>query len=270
MSKSRRALFVACVLVAGILIGCATSPTGRSQLVLHSEPEMAAMGVAAFDQMRSEKPRSTNAAQTALVQCVAGAITRTLTPADTRAIGGNPPWEVELFDDDSANAFALPGGKMGVNTGLLDVAENPAQLAAVLGHEVGHVLARHSNERLSGTTFAQLGLGTVAIIAGGDTPQKQQLMAALGVGAQLGIMKFSRTHESEADEIGLDLMARAGFDPREAVTLWQNMARAAAGQAPPEFLSTHPSHSTRITQLRAAMPEAIAIYERSGRRNPCR
>ena len=267
-SGRRGALFVLC-LVTALLLGCATSPTGRRTIILNSGPEMAAMGVAAFTQMRAELPRSNNAGQRALVQCVADSITSVLTPQDLGAVVVQG-WEVELFEDASANAFALPGGKMGVHTGLLNVARSPSQLAAVMGHEVAHVLARHGNERMSGQMASQMGMGALTILAGGASPEKQKLLGLLGVGTQLGMMKFSRTHESEADIMGLKLMARAGFDPTESVALWQNMGASSGGQAPPEFMSTHPSHVTRISDLRAAMPEALALYNPNGPGSRCR
>ena len=265
--------FLVLVLLAGMAPGCATSPTGRSQLIMMPEAEMAAMGQTAFAEMKGTNPISTNNAQTGYVRCVANAITAALTPDEVvgLAIAG---WEVELFDDPSANAFALPGGKIGVHTGLLEVARTPDQLAAVLGHEVGHVLARHGNERVSQSTLAQSGMQMAQIMTGVDTPAKQQLYGLLGAGMQYGVlMPFGRTQESEADEIGLMLMARAGFDPREAVTLWQNMGAAAAGPAPPEILSTHPSHGTRITRLNEKMSDALPAYESAraaGRRPNCR
>jgi predicted Zn-dependent protease len=244
-------------------IGCATSPTGRSQFLMNSEIDMAEMGSAAFADMQSTTPRSVDTKQTAYVQCVAGAITAILTPQELRPVAVDH-WEVELFEDPTANAFALPGGKMGVNTGLLVVAVTPSQLAAVLGHEVGHVLARHGNERVSQTTIVQSGIAAAQVLVGADTPEKQQLFGALGVGMQYGVlMPFSRIQESEADEIGVKLMARAGFDPRESVTLWQNMASASGGQSPPEFMSTHPSSATRISRLNASMPNALLLYEQA-------
>lgn len=171
-----------------------------------------------------------------------------------------------MFASDTVNAFALPGGKIGVYTGLLSVAETPSQLAAVMGHEVAHVLARHGNERVS----QQVAVGeTMGLIegwlssGGGGGAGQQAAMALLGVGAKVGILlPFSRAHESEADAMGKTLMARAGFDPRESVTLWQNMGRAGNGGTP-EFLSTHPSHDTRIRDLQEGMDAAVALYEES-------
>ena len=247
--------------IAGV--ACATSPLGRSQLVLFPEAEMATMGVAAYDKLKKEMPISQDAAKQRYVRCVADAITAQLTAAESAG-----PWEVTLFEEDSANAFALPGRKIGVHTGLLEVASNQDQLATVLGHEVAHVLARHSNERVSQQYAAQTGLQ----LAGAITSGSPELMGLLGVGAQVGVLlPFSRAQESEADKLGLDLMARAGFDPRQSVPLWQNMARA-SGAAQPEFLSTHPSHGTRIQDLQARIPQVMPVYESAraaGRRPEC-
>lgn len=273
MSRNRLLLLFVMAVWIFVMVGCATSPTGRRQIMLQSAPEMSQMGAAAFAELQANTPRSTNTAQTNLVRCVANAITNVLTLQELQSVAVSR-WEVELFEDDSANAFALPGGKMGVNTGLLRVADNQSQLATVLGHEVAHVLAQHGNERMSQTTLAQVGMNVASVIAGADTPAKQEALAALGVPLlQYGVlMPFGRGQESEADEIGLYLMARAGFDPRESVPLWQNMGRNSAGQAPPEFMSTHPSHTTRIAELNAAMPKALELSRQAqaqGRRPNC-
>jgi predicted Zn-dependent protease len=265
-------VFLVSVLVAE-LAGCVTSPTGRNQILLNSEAQMAQMGRTAFADIQSKTPRSVSTGRTGYVRCVASAVTAILSPQELRPIAVDR-WEVDLFEDATANAFALPGGKIGVNTGLLDVAVTPGQLAAVLGHEVSHVLARHGNERISLSTLAQSGMVAAQIMLGADTPEKQSLFGLLGLGVQYGVlMPFGREQESEADEIGILLMARAGFDPRESVALWQNMARMSGGQAPPEFMSTHPSHTTRIARLKAAMPVALRFYEQaraSGLRPSCR
>jgi predicted Zn-dependent protease len=172
-------------------------------------------------------------------------------------------WEVNVFTDDSANAFALPGGKIGVNSGLLKVARSQDQLAAVIGHEIGHVMAQHSNERMSIQYATQTGMQMLQALSGEASAEKQQLFALLGLGSEVGIaLPFSRKHEAEADLIGLQLMARAGFDPRQSVTLWQNMA-AANGAGGLEFLSTHPANDTRINGLQANMSEALALYEQA-------
>jgi predicted Zn-dependent protease len=177
-----------------------------------------------------------------------------------------------VFEDDTANAFALPGGKIGVHTGLLEVAKTQDQLAAVLGHEVSHVLAGHSNERVSAEFAAQAGMAALQAVADASNPMHGRALALLGTGAQVGILlPYSRAHESEADLMGLDLMARAGFDPRQSIALWRNMASAGGGQ-PPEFLSTHPSHQTRIRDLEARIPQALPLQEQArarGRRPAC-
>ena len=179
-----------------------------------------------------------------------------------------------MFQDDTANAFALPGRKIGVHTGLLKVAKNQDQLATVIGHEVGHVIARHSAERVSDQIAAQIAaLGRRARCSARSAIRRARLhglaMAALGVGAQGVVLKFSRTHESEADLIGLDRMAAAGFDPRESVPLWQNMDAASQGARPPEFLSTHPSPATRIKDLAGAHPaDAMPIAEQAHAAGP--
>jgi predicted Zn-dependent protease len=244
-----------CIAIAGVALACATSPTGRRQLKLFPDADMAQMGVAAYQQMQSQMPVSGDAGATRYVRCVAGAITAQV---DAPRFAGTR-WEVTLFQDPSPNAFALPGGKIGVHTGLLQVAVNQHQLATVLGHEVAHVLADHGNERVSQQFAAQTGLELVSVAAGAASPAQQQLLGLLGVGAQVGVLlPFGRTQESEADSLGLDLMARAGFDPRESVALWQNMEKAGGGQ-PPEFLSTHPSHGTRIQNLESRIPAASEL-----------
>lgn len=270
--RSRILAAVVATLAATVAIACATSMTGRQQFLLYSESQMAQMGVAAFTDLQSKTPRSSSSTKVTYVRCVANAITQVVPPEQMRAVAVSS-WEVELFEDESANAFALPGGKIGVHTGLLTVATTPGQLAAVLGHEVGHVLDRHSNARVSQSALAEVGMQFGSILLGAETPQKQLLMGALGVGVQYGaLMPYGRSQESDADLIGLELMARAGFDPNESVTLWQNMARA-GGAAPPEFMSTHPSSTTRISQLQAAIPRFLPIYQQAqaaGRRPSCK
>lgn len=238
------------------LAACSTSPTGRNQLTLLPESQLSQMGVASFSEMKSNVPQSNSQKATQHVQCVADRIIAIL-PQEYR----EQAWEVVLFDDKQINAFALPGNKIGVYTGLLDVAQNQSQLAAVVGHEVGHVLARHSNERVSTQLATSQALALGYQLSGEDSATKAAIFQGLGIGAQVGIiLPFSRTHESEADQIGLDLMAKAGFDPRESVTLWQNMAKANNSNTP-EFLSTHPSHNSRIEGLKRHMDTPLQIYK---------
>lgn len=237
--------------VTALLLGaCATSPTGRQQLMLVSNDQMQEMGVTAFKQMKQKLPVARGAEVNQYVTCVANAITRQL-PGRAR-----DQWEVVVFEDDSANAFALPGGKIGVHTGLLDVAKNQDQLAAVIAHEVAHVLAEHGAERVSQQFATRAGLDLAGAAANGN----QQLMGLLGLGAQYGILlPYSRTQETEADIYGLELMAKAGFDPRASVQLWQNM-KASGGASPPEILSTHPAPDTRIQDLRNRMSRVMSYY----------
>jgi predicted Zn-dependent protease len=176
-------------------------------------------------------------------------------------------WEVAVIKDDKTmNAFALPGGKIAVYTGIFPVAKNEAGLAAVMGHEVVHALARHGAERMSQgqlTNAALQAAGAAIGVSGGSPMLSQAAMVALGAGAQVGVLlPFSRSHESEADYIGILLAADAGYDPRESVRLWERMAQASGAEGPAEFLSTHPGHDTRIQQLNKWMPEAVAIYQK--------
>lgn len=262
-SRGPRWLLVAAI--AAVVTACATSPLGRSQLQLFPASQMDQMGIAAYQDMKDKQPVSSDRRTNAYVQCVTRTITDVMDSSD-----GN--WEVTVFADDSANAFALPGGKIGVHTGLLDVAKNQDQLATVIGHEIAHVIAQHANERVSTNYVASTGLQLAQVAAGQPTPAKQQLFGLLGLGAQVGVLlPFSRAQESEADLLGLDLMARAGFDPRASIPLWQNMSEAGGGN-PPEFLSTHPSHNTRISDLSGRLSKAMPLYEqakRAGRRPNC-
>ena len=247
-----------------VLAACATSPLGRRQLTFMPDGQMNTMGAQAFDEMKSKTPRETNSRINAYVQCISDAVTR-----QAASWIEVPKWEVVVFRDPSANAFALPGGKIGVHTGILPVAKTQDQLAAIMGHEVGHVIARHGNERVSQALAVQSGLLIGQAVAGKDE-KGQVILAALGLGAQFGIlMPYGRQQESESDLIGLELMAKAGFDPRQSVELWRNMAAASGGQ-PPEFLSTHPSHETRIQGLQGAMNAALGHFQaaRAAGRNP--
>jgi len=236
------------------LTACATSPTGRSQFIYMPDSQLNQMGLQAFDNLKKEKSQSTSTQYTRFVNCIAEAI--------TYETGGN--WEVVVFSDDSLNAFALPGNKIGVHTGLIKLVENQHQLAAVIGHEVGHVLARHSNERLSQKTALKTGVTLITAVSSPTSTLGQVAVSSLGIGAQYGIiLPFSRIHESEADIIGLDLMAKAGFDPRQSINLWQKMAQAGNGKQPAEFMSTHPSHDTRIKELSEHIPKAMKFYQQA-------
>lgn len=258
MSKLRTFSLGVLILAAA---ACATSPLGRKQLLIVPEAEVDQMGVKSFQEMKQQTPISTDSALNSYIQCVVAPITEA-----ARGMTDVNQWEVVVFKDPQVNAFALPGGKIGVYTGILPVTKTDSQLAAVVGHEVGHVIAKHGAERVSEQVATQGGLSLVNAFlgGGGSSTTNQLLMGALGLGTQVGILlPHSRTQESEADLIGLDLMSRAGFDPRQSVDLWKNMAAASGGNAPPEFMSTHPANETRIQGLQARMPESLTKYEQA-------
>lgn len=213
------------------------------------------MGASAFEEIKSEKPLADDPALRQYAECVSSALTATLDE-------GNE-WEIQVFDDEAVNAFALPGKKIGVFTGLLDVAENQDQLAAVIGHEIAHVLAEHANARVSTQYATSAGLQVVETLIAGEASQtnKERAMAVLGLGAQYGVlMPYNRSQESEADVLGVQIMAEAGFQPQASVELWRNMAEA-GGPSPPEILSTHPSPESRSEDLREQVPEVQAVYQ---------
>ena len=250
-STTRQLMFL--IPLAFLVTACATSPTGQKQLRLFPDQEMSTMGIAAFEQVKKDTPETTDPRILGYIQCVASRVIEQT---------GNANWEVRVFESPQVNAFALPGGKIGVYTGLLDVATNQDQLAAVIGHEITHVTAEHGNARVSAAYATQAGLELAQVMAGAPTPQKQQLLGLLGLGAQYGVLlPYGRAQETEADLLGLDLMASAGFDPRAAVELWRNMATVSGDKQPAAFLSTHPSHEDRIRRLNERMPEALALYE---------
>lgn len=261
-------LFFAIIsIVLSCVLSCATSPTGRKQLIIVSDQEMNLMGGQAFGEMKEKLPIDRSASANGYVRCIVDS----LTPFVSGSVGADK-WEVVVFKNKDVNAFALPGGKIGVQTGMFAVAKTPGQLAAVIGHEIGHVIARHGAERVSTSLAAQSGL-MVADALMGNNSSKKDIMAALGLGAQFGvILPHGRTQESEADRIGLDLMAEAGFDPRESIDLWNNMSQS-GGSGTPEFLSTHPSNSRRIADLESSMGPALSLFEaarKSGRSPKCR
>ena len=248
-------------IVSLILIACYKAPvTGRNQLILLSAAQETQMGLQAFQQLSKQEKLSKNPKYNAAVERVAKRIAKV-------SHSPNLDWEAKVFDEDKTiNAFALPGGKIGVYTGILKVAETEAGLATVMGHEVAHATARHGGERVSAGILAQLGAAGLAIALRKNDPKaRNAVLQAYGIGANVGvILPFSRTQESEADRIGLLYMAKAGYDPRESVKFWQRMDQVSKGKAkPPEFLSTHPGHQTRINNLKKWMPEAVAIYNKS-------
>lgn len=249
------------VAMAAVVAACATttSPTGRTQAVgAISQQQLNQMGAQAFSEYKAKLPQSKNAGQTRYVRCVVDAVTQQLA-------GDNTQWEVALFANGEPNAFALPGGKIGVYTGIFKVATNQDQLAAVIAHEIGHVIAHHHDERITRQMGAQAGLGVLGALVGSQygtgAAQTTQQLGGMAVQTAL-LLPNNRTQESEADVVGQRLMAQAGFDPGQAVNLWQNMIRASSGSAP-EWLSTHPDPQNRIAELDARADGLAATYQQA-------
>lgn len=244
-------------LMMAALLGCSTTPTGRSQLAFMPAGQMAQMGDQSFAEMQKTKKLSQDKLLIEKIECISKRITQNLEGGDFSE------WRVKVFEDDSVNAFALPGKNIGVYTGLIKVAQNNDQIASVIGHEVGHVIADHGNERVSQNLVVQGGLVATDIALDAGSPQKRQLiMGALGLGAQLGVLlPYSRKHESEADEIGLNLMAKAGFNPKAAVAFWKIMGSQSGGNQPPEILSTHPANQARVENLQEHLSKAQRFYQ---------
>lgn len=239
------------------IAGCAKSSTGRNQITLFSNSELSKMGITSFEELKQKEKISTDKLTNQYVQCVSDAIIKNVPKSAHQG-----DWEVVVFDSPQINAFALPGGKIGVYTGILEVTETPEQLAAIIGHEVAHVIERHSNERLSSNQLTQIGAaaGNAILTQQGVKNKDTWMMAGMAI-AQYGfLMPYGRTHESEADIVGQDLMARSGFHPKAAIALWENMAKQSKG-APPEFLSTHPSNQTRINDLTKHLSKSMSYYE---------
>lgn len=240
-----------------ILTACTTNPVGRRSMNFMSGSELNSMGKSSFEEMKQAGTVSQDPELQQYANCLKDAIVEVL-PLKYQ----DYPWEIVVFEEDVINAFALPGGYMGIYTGLLKLAENEHQVAAVMGHEIGHVIAEHGGERLS-SNMLMTGVLVVTDVAlsSRSNENRMLIMAGLGVGAQLGVMlPFSRRHETEADLIGIDLMAKAGFDPNEAVRLWELMGEQSKG-APPELLSTHPSSKTRVKDLSKQIPNVDPIYQ---------
>lgn len=254
-------------LAVTMLVSCTTVPlTGRRQLSLVSDAEMQQQSYAAYDQFLSENKLSRDAQATAMVkrvgQRIEKAVEQYMAANNLSDELAGFDWEFNLVQDDQVNAFAMAGGKTVVYSGLLPVAQNETALAVVMGHEIAHAIAKHGNERMSQMLAQQFGGQTLSALAGSQPGAAANLLlAAYGVGSQLGLLKYNRTQESEADKLGLVFMAMAGYDPEAAIPFWQRMQESGGGQQPPEFLSTHPSSGTRINDLQNFMPEALKYYK---------
>lgn len=253
---------------AMLIASCTSTPTGRSQLVLKSDAALAQEGARQMAIIRENSPLVQDRATIDFVACVADAIVGTLEGEDAAMY-----WELAVVNQPDVNAFVMPGGKIVVKAGILSMTKNQDQLAAVLGHEVAHVTAHHANERATRSDLTSYGVEVLAIVLGGGYyNQTQGAYGALSTANTLGLLNaFSRQQETEADVIGLEYMAKAGFDPRESVELWKNM-NSAGGSKVPEFMSTHPSGDTRIESLIDEYPTALQLYneaQAAGRRPDC-
>ncbi|MDX6766127.1 MAG: M48 family metallopeptidase [Candidatus Methylacidiphilales bacterium] len=238
-----------------VLVSCVTlDESGKSAFLLTSPEQEAQMGSASFNQLKQSGKTSADPVANAQVQRVAQRLIPQVNVPGAK-------WEVVVFDDPTPNAFALPGGKIGVHTGILPLTQTDDGLAAVLGHELAHVTLRHGGQRVSQQMAVQLGAAAVDVgLAMNDVRERGYIMSGLGVGATVGIiLPFSRSHEYEADRYGLIYMARAGYNPEEAVAFWQRMKAYSEkqGNKPPEWLSTHPADENRIAQLQQLLPEAM-------------
>lgn len=234
--------------------------TGRTQLVDMSREQEAALGLQSYQQILRQEQVVPSGKVVDVVHAAGERLAKAAAPEDPGF-----EWEYTVIQSDQANAFALPGGKVAVYTGIIPIAQNADGLAIIMGHEIAHAIARHGAERIAHQRLVQLGtLAAGMAMSDMDTQTQHMVMGALGVGAQFGvILPFSRDHESEADHMGLIFAARACFDPREAPKLWERMASAGGNGQPAEFMSTHPSHDTRIRQFEQWMPEALEIRAQS-------
>ena len=256
------------VFLASLLVSCASAPvTERRGLHLVPDSELTALSFQEYSKVLKNSTLSTDAAKVGMVrrvgQRIAAASEELLEESGRGDDVKNYKWEFNLIEDDkTVNAWCMPGGKVAVYTGLLPIAQDENGLAVVMGHEVAHAIAKHGNERMSQGLLAQFGaIGLSLALAGNPGVTSDIFMQAYGVGAQVGfLLPYSRIHESEADRIGLVLMAKAGYDPRGAISLWQRMS-AKGGARPPEFLSTHPAPQSRIENIQSLIPEAMQYYK---------
>ena len=255
--------FLPTLLLASLVVACSTVPgTGRKQINFMSVGQEMRMGAQAYREILADERIVTTGPDAEMVRRIGERIARSAVDLLPESDAKRFRWEFKLIDaPETVNAWALPGGKTAVYTGLLAVTEDEDGLAVVMGHEVAHALAHHGSERMSTGMILQFGmLGASWSMRDLDPEDRDGILLALGVGANVGVMlPFSRSHESEADEIGLMLTANAGYNPQASIGLWQRMGSLSQG-SPPEFLSTHPNPGTRIERLQALMPRAMELY----------
>lgn len=270
-ARGRIGLKLAPLIIAGVFIlfqflsaeRFKNPETGRVQRVALSSEQEEALGLQAFQEVLSASDTVESGPAAEAVRRVSERIA-----AQTGSAASSFNWQVSVVNSDQINAFCLPGGKIVVYTGIIPVAQTEAGLATVIGHEVAHAVARHGAQRVFQNQLVQTALvGASFSLSDMDYGQRQTIMGLLGAGATYGVLlPFGRDHEVEADQMGLLYMARAGYDPRESIPFWQRMGEAAGNGQPPEFMSTHPSHGTRIQNLEAFMPRAIKEYEQAAAR----
>lgn len=255
----------------GLIFSCATNPlTGKKTLNFVSNSELFPSSFQEYGTFLKENKVITGTAEAKKVETVGmkikAAAEKYLASLGQTEYLNDYRWEYKLVDSKEVNAWCMPGGKIVVYSGILPITKDDAGLATVMGHEVSHALANHGAQRMSASQLQSLGAVGVAVATGSQSTEKQQMWQQYyGIGSQVGVMlPFSRSHESEADKIGLTLMAIAGYNPEQAITFWTRMSANSNGQAQPEFLSTHPSDATRIANLKAMVPEAKAIAAKFG------
>lgn len=257
------------LMTVGLIYACATVPvTGRRQLSLVSNSEIIPLAEGQYKEVLAKGPLSSNQEQAAQIKRVGLKIQKAVEEyMASKGLSSELKgfqWEFNLIDDPkTVNAWCMPGGKVAFYTGIMPICKDENGVAVVMGHEVAHAIANHGRERMSQGLVANLGLSSVSLAMGQNPSMTKDIfMQAVGMGTQIGMLKFSRQHESEADKIGLIFMAMAGYDPNEAPAFWERMASGSEGKGQPEWLSTHPSNETRIKDLKAAIPEAMKYYKR--------
>lgn len=257
--------------VIAVIVSCATNPfTGKKTMAFVSNDQLFPAAFAQYIQVLSENKVITGTSDSDMItrvgQRIAVAAERWLNANGYQGYLDDYKWEYKLIESEQVNAWCMPGGKIAFYTGILPIAQNETGVASIMGHEVAHALANHGQQRMSSGILQQAGGVAVAVATGNESPEKQQMwMQAYGLGSSIGgVLPFSRGHETEADKIGLYLMAMAGYNPDEAAELWKRMKANSGGQAPPEFLSTHPSNDTRIQNLQALAPDAKAEAKKFG------
>ena len=265
----KRIIYLLYFLIATTLFQCATVPiTGRSQLRLIGNDQVFPMSFDQYDQVKSESKVITGTEESQMIQRVGKRIQLAVEgyfakEGKSEYLDGYE-WEFNLIkEDETVNAWCMPGGKVVFYTGILPICEDEAGVAVVMGHEIAHAIANHGRERISQQAATQAGLSGLQIflgVKGTSAMTEQMIMQGAGAVTTLGVLKFSREHESEADKLGLYFMAMAGYDPREAPAFWERMSAKGGGQSPPEFLSTHPSDKTRINDLNKNMKKAMEFY----------